>query len=150
MQNHLLEYLDECLFTDAYRKQIVSIAIDLSSNPDLRMFNKNYFLFEQIITTFVNIRSFMYSPSKMYHQCLFFDTLPSSLISSTLLELYVYVNTFNQCLYLLDGRFKQLRKFHVQIDIIRDSTVTLDNKVTYYLRFYELFKEIILLIFFLG
>mgnify|MGYP006933269977 FL=1 len=124
-----------------YQKQIVTITIDINMNKSRMMNTRNDFLFEQILTTFVNLRSLMYCPSKMFYQCLFFDTLPSSLISSILLELHVCVNTFTECLYLLDGRFKQLRLFDVQIHVIDYSTVTLDNKVTCYL---EQFKEILI------
>ena len=38
-----------------------------------------------------------------------------TIFSSTLLELHIKLVKFHDCLYLLDGRFNQLRKFHVDI-----------------------------------
>jgi hypothetical protein len=49
-----------------------------------------------------------------YHQ-LTFGVSPPNILSSTLLFLYVVVDSFEDCLYLLDGRFKQLNTFHVCI-----------------------------------
>jgi len=55
--------------------------------------------------------------------------------SSTLMELHVNVGGFGDCLYLLDGRFDQLRSFYIKISII--STLMMDpllklNKVSYF------------------
>ncbi len=41
---------------------------------------------------------------------------PSTFYSSTLMELHINVSNFFDCLYLLDGRFKQLHTFCVNID----------------------------------
>ncbi|CAF0927994.1 unnamed protein product [Rotaria sordida] len=43
-------------------------------------------------------------------------------------KLHVYLKNFNDCLYLLDGRFNQLRILHVNIDCIIISNLTINNK----------------------
>ncbi|CAF1542853.1 unnamed protein product [Rotaria magnacalcarata] len=54
-------------------------------------------------------------------QCLFTgnDSLHPNIPSSTLLKLNVKVQHFNDCLYLFDGRFNQLRTFYVDLVCIR-------------------------------
>jgi hypothetical protein len=129
---HLIQHLDECLFTDAYREQIRSIIIDigLKKDRDSRTSDGNCLLFTHILTTFRNLQTFYFGSSQIWHQYLSFVTLPSTLISSTLLQLHVCLNTLSECLSLLDGRFKQLRVFHIKVNLIDLYTAILDNKVT--------------------
>ncbi|CAF4366289.1 unnamed protein product [Rotaria magnacalcarata] len=47
--------------------------------------------------------------------------------SSTLLELHVTVNNFDDCLYLLDERFNQLHTFYVNVADIQSSQQTINN-----------------------
>ncbi|CAM4894187.1 unnamed protein product [Rotaria socialis] len=47
--------------------------------------------------------------------------------SSTLTQLYINVETFNDCLYLLDGRFKQLHRFYVNALISTPPLSTIPN-----------------------
>ncbi|CAF5058995.1 unnamed protein product, partial [Rotaria sp. Silwood1] len=49
-----------------------------------------------------------------YHQ-LAFGVSPPNIFSSTLLDLRVVVDSYEDCLYLLDGRFNKLNKFNVTI-----------------------------------
>ncbi|CAF1498448.1 unnamed protein product [Adineta steineri] len=63
-------------------------------------------------------------------------SIPTNFSSSTLVELHINVARFGDCLYLLDGRFNQLRSFYVRICIISShliypSSIT-DNKVGYF------------------
>jgi hypothetical protein len=96
------------------------------------MFDINAILFIHIFTTFPNLRLLNYCPSLIWYQYLSFHKSPPTVISSTLLELYVCLTSFQDCLYFLDGRFNQLRTFHVHIDSIHPSRVLIDNKVDYY------------------
>ncbi|CAF1516548.1 unnamed protein product [Rotaria sordida] len=43
-------------------------------------------------------------------------------------ELHVTVNNFDDCLYLLDGHFNELRKFHVNISDIHSAQLTINNR----------------------
>ncbi len=71
-------------------------------------------------------------PSSLWFQYLSFDKSPPTVISSTLLELYVGLNKFSDCLYLLDGRFNQLHTFHVNIEFITSSRSIINSKVQYF------------------
>ncbi len=49
--------------------------------------------------------------------------------SSTLCHLIIDLVTFDDCLYLLDGRLNQLTKFIVEIEDIEESSLVIDNTV---------------------
>ncbi|CAF3804906.1 unnamed protein product [Rotaria socialis] len=57
---------------------------------------------------------------------------PTTFSSSTLVELHINVARFGDCLYLLDGRFDQLRSFYLRISIISSDLMNpssiIDNK----------------------
>ena len=87
-------------------------------------------LFERIFDVSINLRSLIFDSPFSYecNQLFSFRNPSSTLFSPTLLELHVNVTSFDDCLYLLDGRFNQLRTFHIKIlDIIL--TRTIDNQV---------------------
>ena len=48
----------------------------------------------------------------------FIDSLPSTFRCSTLLKLNVRVQDFDDCLYLLDGRFSQLHTLDVKVVVL--------------------------------
>ncbi|CAF3538070.1 unnamed protein product [Rotaria sordida] len=68
---------------------------------------------EKAISLFTEYLNF--GPSLMWHQRFSFDMPSPNVISSSLLELHITVFHFYDLLYLLDGRFNQLRRFHVNI-----------------------------------
>ena len=87
-------------------------------------------LFERIFDVLTNLRCLIFDSPLTYkcNQRFSFRNQPSTFFSSTLLELHVSVTSFVDCLYLLDGRFNQLRTFHIKmLDIIL--TRTIDNQV---------------------
>jgi hypothetical protein len=49
--------------------------------------------------------------------------------SSSLTTLHINVEDFNDCLYLLDGRFKQLHTFYVNVHIFLPPLSTIVNQV---------------------
>jgi hypothetical protein len=49
---------------------------------------------------------------------------------STLTVLKIYVKTFDDCLYLLDGRFIYLSALTIQIRAIEETSGTIDNTVS--------------------
>lgn len=51
--------------------------------------------------------------------------------SSSLMELHINVEEFTDCLYLLDGRFKQLHTFYVYVHYFMPPSSTIINKVDY-------------------
>ena len=51
--------------------------------------------------------------------------------SPNLTELHINVENFNDCLYLLDGRFKQLHTFYVNVQYCMPPSSLIINKVDY-------------------
>jgi len=76
---------------------------------------KNRNLFTNLLMMFTNLESFKFGLSLIDDQYISFEASLLWISSSKLLELHVNVATLNDCLYLLDGRFDQLRIFYVQI-----------------------------------
>jgi hypothetical protein len=102
----------------------------------------NAHLFIHIFTMFTNLRYLNFGPSSIWYQGLSFHIPPPAVISSTLLELHVCVKHFIDCLYLLDGRFSQLRILYVNITFIMTSSLIINNKVDYFELVSNLFNEI--------
>ncbi|CAF4160796.1 unnamed protein product, partial [Rotaria sordida] len=61
-------------------------------------------------------------------KCFLYLNEPCSSFSSTLVELYIDVYLFDDCLYLLDGRFDQLRKLFVNVCHILPLRSTINTK----------------------
>jgi hypothetical protein len=115
------------------KNQILSLVIDISTNaPENFMSPHNETIFTLILSIFTNLQYLNFGPALLSHQRLSFLEPPLSLISTNLLELYVCVATFTDCLYLLDGCFNQLRIFYVDIFVIRVRDETVDNTVDYF------------------
>lgn len=89
-------------------------------------------IFTNIFTIFSNLQYLNFVPCSIFCQILSFYVSSPPIFSSNLLELHVNLNTFTDCLYLLDGRSKQLRKFYVNISGITPSHLVIDNQVNYY------------------
>ncbi len=85
-----------------------------------------------IFTKFTNLRYLNSGPSLIWYSEVSFGISPPNVFTSTLLELYIRLKSFTDCLYLLDGRFNQLQIFHVKIPCIRSSRVTVINQVHYF------------------
>ncbi len=59
-----------------------------------------------------------------------FNLPKTSCVSSTLTKLNINVNTFDDCLYLLDGRLESLSTLIIDIDEITESSLNKDNTVS--------------------
>ncbi|CAF1425397.1 unnamed protein product, partial [Rotaria sordida] len=127
-----LYYIDEesirCLFTDetlssnTFKNQITKLLITINKNDD----------YDEMLLSVVNIYDYIFSVfthlivvalyELSYKDCVrlnFDDSLHPNICSSTLLQLNIKVQCFNDCLYLLDGRFNQLHTFYVDLVQIR-------------------------------
>ncbi len=60
----------------------------------------------------------------------FFNLPPTSCVSSTLTKLIITVQSFDDCLYFLDGRFEHLSILIISIIKIKDSSSNIDNTVS--------------------
>lgn len=84
-------------------------------------------MFQRIIKNFIKLQYLNFCPSSIWFSRLSTDIFNENLTSSTLLELHVTVENFNDCLCLLDGRFSQLHTLHINIADISSSQLT-NNK----------------------
>ncbi|CAF3385394.1 unnamed protein product [Rotaria socialis] len=76
---------------------------------------------------FPNLQYFHFDPFLCYHRISFWSS-PSAGFSSTVCELRVKVMYTEDCLYLLDGRFNQLRTFFVNIGSLATHAALKINK----------------------
>ncbi len=81
---------------------------------------------------FSNLQYLKFGPSSsVYHRLTLHPSLPN-VFSSTLLELHVVLDSYIDCLYLLDGRFNQLHTFCVLIcSFSGPLSMTINNEVNY-------------------
>jgi len=127
--NNILKFilrLDGSPFTRAFKNQIASLVISINTNGNPCSVSAR--IFTRIINTFIYLRFLNFCPFSSWSQELSFGDLSPTFSSSTLLELHVCLKYFTDCLYLLDGRFNQLRILHVNINFI-SSKLTFNNQV---------------------
>lgn len=75
-------------------------------------------ILNRIFTVFTNLRDLQFNELPHKKVVLLTLDLPPMFFSSTLLKLSIKVHRFDECLYLLDGRFNQLHTFDVKIFVI--------------------------------
>ncbi|CAF0976795.1 unnamed protein product [Adineta steineri] len=135
-------FSDESLFISTYKNQISLFVIDIRSNGERdTITDENPLLFTYIFNTFTNLQILDIGPYSIWYQYLSFDISPPNAISSTLLELHVNLNNFSDCLYLLDGRFKQLCIFHADIERITSNLVNNNKEKLPNLRSFKLYCD---------
>ncbi|CAF3433025.1 unnamed protein product [Rotaria sp. Silwood1] len=70
-------------------------------------------IFTKILTIFTNLQCLKFNPSASYLDASVLHMADETAICSTLLELHITVANMEDCLYILDGRFDQLRILYV-------------------------------------
>ncbi|CAF4694615.1 unnamed protein product, partial [Rotaria sp. Silwood2] len=106
--------LDETSLMYMLKNQISSLVIE-SIRKLYRSRDANTRIFTHILNTFINLQYLKFHSSFVSSQRISFGYSPPTVFSSTLLELHVKVVSVDDCLYLLDGRFNQLRTFYVDV-----------------------------------
>ena len=97
---------------------------------------------------FINLEYLNFGRSSTWDDRLSFRIRRPTLISSNLLELHVCLNSFFDCLYLLDGHFNQLRTLYVDVFVISHFDTKVSNTVDYFFRLISNLNELMILIFF--
>ncbi|CAF2368097.1 unnamed protein product [Rotaria sp. Silwood2] len=105
--------LNETSLMHKYKHQISSLMIKTINKRDISV-DIDTLIFTHIFNMFTNLQYLNLNPF-LCDQRTSFVYSPLTVFSSTLLELHVKVNFINDCLYLLDGCFNQLRTFCVDI-----------------------------------
>ncbi|CAF1431574.1 unnamed protein product [Rotaria sordida] len=86
------------------------------------------FVFTQIFIQYPNLQYLNFCPSSSLYVHLSFSNSSPIFVSSNLLELHVCLTNFTDCLYILDGRFNQLRTFYVNISLIKSGNKNVDKE----------------------
>ena len=100
-------------------------------NP--RPSNENFVptIFTRFFSVFSNL---LYLNCQLYSKSnqlvVSFSNQTPTFFSSTLLNLRVKLQTFDDCLYLLDGRLSQLRSFDVNVDYVVDPSPAIQQTVS--------------------
>ncbi len=111
------------------KSQILSLAIDIDTNKKRsRARDRNSSAFAHIFNVFNNLQCLYFGLSLSCRQELSF-IVPQRVISTNLLKLFVCLQTFDDCLYLLDGRFNQLHTFQANISFIFSSRLSKEDEV---------------------
>ena len=129
-------FLDESIFRHIFQDQITELILQNNDNNSHERILKDYTekVYVFILSFFKNLNHLSiiessitdYPPLSICH-------LPSTTFSSEILtKLCIDVFTFDDCLYLLDGRLKQLTTFIVQIGYIDNDSPIVHNTVSYW------------------
>jgi hypothetical protein len=97
----------------------------------LKNYNRN--VYEYILKFFTNLKhlSIIETLNPSYPPLLLCDSPAITFFSSTLTYLCINVNTLDDCLYLLDGRLKQLTTLIIRIRNIDKSSSIIHNIVSF-------------------
>lgn len=118
--------LDESLFKSNFRRQITNLILVNDDNNDqidsLKDYTRN--VYGYMLRCLENLKKFtVVQSSDWYPRLSFDDWLPNLFSSSTLTDLCIDVNNFDDCLYLLDGRLQQLTNLSVNVDYMEKSII---------------------------
>ncbi|CAF1484567.1 unnamed protein product [Rotaria sordida] len=121
-------FTEKTYLIDIFKNQISSLIINITESENQKSIkNMIKLVFIHILTIFTKLEYLIFDVTIAFDRLSFFMS-PPTIISSTLLELRVSVSAFSDCLYLLDGRFNQLRALYVEIHSIHSSRLTINNK----------------------
>ncbi|CAF4128881.1 unnamed protein product [Rotaria sordida] len=131
-------FTDESIFQYIFKYQIKELILEnndyyncIEGTIVLKEYTKNVYLL--IMNLFKNLKSLTIVPSSsiINYPPLFIHDLPSTTFCSSILtNLCINVNSLDDCLYLLDGRLKQLTTFIVQVDCINNDSSIIYNTVS--------------------
>ncbi|CAF3474071.1 unnamed protein product [Rotaria socialis] len=110
----------KCLFTDErlsasiFKKQIATLVISIDPDKNERSTMNN--ICNHVFTVFINLTHLtFYDAAHQNNARLSFDVPFPTFSSSSLLVLKIKVQTFDVCLYILDGRFEHLHTLDIEL-----------------------------------
>ena len=126
-------YLDELLFRYNFKKQITDFTLSNDYNGKIGAVHQRTDVYVKLLDFFENLNSLSCSGSFVDgNPILSFIDLPSTtLVSPNLTKLSITVDSFGDCLCLLDGRLNQLSTFIVIIVEVKDHSSIEFNSVSY-------------------
>ncbi len=129
----IIFYLDESPLRYIFQQQITDLIFENHDKTIIIGSSRDYTVnvYGRILKFFENLKHLsIIQTSNMSYPPLRLSDLPSTTFSSSILtQLSINVCTLDDCLYLLDGRLKQLTTLIVRIGLITDSSTIVHNMV---------------------
>ncbi|CAF2723094.1 unnamed protein product [Rotaria sp. Silwood2] len=126
----LFNYLaNDTMLRKLLAEQITCLQIDFKDYPTLPVPETLSVVFALIIFLCKRLNKLNFSQSYGRATYCTFDLSSTNFKSSTLTVLKIYVKTFDDCLYLLDGRFIFLSTLIIKIRTIQETSGTIDNTI---------------------
>ncbi|CAF4484127.1 unnamed protein product, partial [Rotaria sp. Silwood2] len=131
-------FTEETSVLRTLKNQILSLTIDISTTgTQHRPADVHRIIFTHIFTMFTNLQYLNFGLYSIRDQRLSIRTPLLTVISANLLELHVSLDNFQDCLYLLDGRFNKLHTLCADIFFIRSSRQCHIYSYPYKLKHYD-------------
>lgn len=110
--------------------KITHLTIDLNIKKEITRENSSM-IFEAILFFGKHLTDlkFYQLSSESYLTFFPWNNQNEACLSSTLTNLSIYVSNFDDCLYLLDGRFQSLSKLVIRIEMIARSLSNINKNV---------------------
>ncbi|CAF1577956.1 unnamed protein product [Rotaria magnacalcarata] len=118
-------FTDNSLFQHIDQQQITDLILISNENyTEQPLTEDTTNVYAMILDFFKNLNHLSILPSSVndYSHLSLYNSSPMTFSSSTLTELCINTNNFNDCLALLDGRLKQLTSFIVQTNHIYETS----------------------------
>jgi hypothetical protein len=134
---HWFSPLGKSSLRSIFQEQIINLILINNDKEEMIGSVTNYTrnVYNHILTFFKNLKNLsVMDPSTMpSYPGLSLRDLPSTTFSSPILtHLYINMNTFDDCLYLLDGRLRQLTTLCVTVYAIDKSSGFVHIMVSFY------------------
>jgi len=133
MKNSMCYFLDESPLINIFQHNIkhLILTIDIKEFTSLSYIDLGKNLLMRIFNIFLNLIDLDLNQNSIESRLLIsiYGLSSMTCYSSNLVNLSISVNTFDDCLCLLDGRLHQLRKLCIVIKKIENSTLTKESLV---------------------
>ncbi len=125
--------LDDSPFERIFKQQITDLTLIYNDNDGIVSLLKDYTIniYAHILNFFKNLQNLTINGSSIAaYPGLSLCDLPSTTFSSSILtKLCINISTFDDCLYLLDGRLNQLNTLIIRIYDIGAPSLIVHNQV---------------------
>ena len=122
--------LDERLSASIFKNQITTLIISIDPDKNKRSTMNN--ICNHVFTVFINLTHLtFYDAAYQNNARLSFDVRFPTFSSSSLLVLKIKVQTFDVCLYILDGRFEQLHTLDIELANLFPPLEDIENQVRF-------------------
>ncbi|CAF0811928.1 unnamed protein product [Adineta ricciae] len=126
----LNELTNNTIFRQLLHQQITCLTIDIKDQPTEPSSEALWLILTSVVSLCKQLKKLSIGQFDYRTTICTFDFSSTNFKSSILTQLIINLESFNDCLYLLDGRFRCLSTLIVNIDIISSTSETIDNTET--------------------